>query len=453
MKYDIPEILRTSEEKVFPKKGGAYDRLSFPLLAEIPKGKNKKYDRALYRATRELYEALLPTLEKMEVFSTSSTKNYLNVTEYLLHSFAHLASNPHRFEYLAVSFNSNDYHEDQTYGHLSYVAMNLVTKALQTSSITSITRLNGTFNKEAMTGLRTRFSIALNFKNWLIERQLVFADHPYGIKSKPSSVLATDLVSVSTKNKHGGKTLTAVQRELTERENALIVANSLLKKLKIDFVFPDYRSFEQCWDFGNGEYRLRSMTGNQLYRRFSGQDGSGGRLWGHWIQRCPSHMRQFLTFDRQAVYEGDFSSMQLNLMYSLKGITPPRGDLYDIDDEVPRHWMKSIFTKSIGAENKMSAIHAIRAEMHNFMPELARKVETTFEKFWKYHADVADLLFSGTTWQQLQYYESEIALEVLACLGQQGISCVPLHDGFIVKAKYKKTLETVMNASYRAIVA
>ena len=56
MKYDIPEILRTSEEKVFPKKGGAYDRLSFPLLAEIPKGKNKKYDRALYRATRELYK-------------------------------------------------------------------------------------------------------------------------------------------------------------------------------------------------------------------------------------------------------------------------------------------------------------------------------------------------------------------------------------------------------------
>ena len=56
MKYDIPEIFRTSEEKVFPKKGGAYDRLSFPLLAKIPKGKNKKYDRALYKATRELYE-------------------------------------------------------------------------------------------------------------------------------------------------------------------------------------------------------------------------------------------------------------------------------------------------------------------------------------------------------------------------------------------------------------
>ena len=453
MKYDIPEILRTSEEKVFPKRGGAYDRLSFPLLAEIPKGKNKKYDRALYKATRELYEALLPTLKKMEFFSTSSTKNYLNVTKYLLHSFAHLASNPHRFEYLAVSFNSNDYHQDQTYGHLSYVAMNLVTKALQSSSITSITRLNGTFNKEAMTGLRTRFRASRDFKDWLIERQLVFADHPYGIKSKPSSLLATDLVCVSTNNKDGGKTLTPVQRELTERENALIVANSLLKKLKIDFVFPDYRSFEQCWDFGKGQYRLRSMTGNQLYRRFSGKDGSGGRLWGHWIQRCPSHIRQFLTFDRQAVYEGDFSSMQLNLMYSLKGITPPKGDLYDITADLPRHWMKSIFTKSIGAENKAAALQAIRANMHSSKPDLARQAEKFFDMFWAYHADVADSLFNGGAWKGLQYYESEIALEVLSSLARQEICCVPLHDGFLVKKRHSNALKICMDSAYRRVLS
>ena len=55
MEYDIPEIFKASEKKVFPKRGGAYDRLSFPLLAEIPKEKNKKYDRALYRAARELH--------------------------------------------------------------------------------------------------------------------------------------------------------------------------------------------------------------------------------------------------------------------------------------------------------------------------------------------------------------------------------------------------------------
>ena len=452
MKYDVPEIFRTNEEKVFPKKGGAYDRLSFPLLAEIPKGKNKKYDRALYKATRELHEALLPALKKMESFSTSSTKNYLKIVEYLLHSFAHLASNPHRFEYLAVSFNSNDYHEDQTYGHLSYVAMTLVIKALQSNSTTSIIRLNGTFNKEAMTGLRTRFSVPTKFKDWLIERQLAFAEHPYGIKSKPSSVLATDLVSVSTDNHQGGKTINPVQRQLTEREKALIVANNLLRKLKIDFVFPDYRSFEQCWDFDNGQYRLRSMTGNQLYRRFSGQDGSGGRLWGHWIQRCPSHMRQFLTFDRQTVYEGDFSSMQLNLMYSLKGVTPPTGDLYEITDEVPRHWMKSVFTKSIGAENRESAIQAVRAEMHNSKPDLARKAESIFEDFWEYHADVADLLFSGATWQQLQYYESEIALEVIADLASQEICCVPIHDGFIVKERFTEVLLQAMSSAYRSIL-
>lgn len=56
--------------------------------------------------------------------------------------------------------------------------------------------------------------------------------------------------------------------------------------------------------------------------------------------------------------------MQLYLLYGMAEAQPPSGDLYNFDRR-DRYWMKSVLTKSVGAQTREEAIAALRADMNS----------------------------------------------------------------------------------------
>jgi hypothetical protein len=218
----------------------------------------------------------------------------------------------------------------------------------------------------------------------------------------------------------------------------------------LDFNYPNYRAFIENWNFKEGRSQLQHMNGDQLYRQFTDEDGSAGRLYGHWVQNCPSTLRQYLTFNRLETVELDYSSMQLYLLYGLAGASVPEGDLYQIG-KFDRHWAKAVLTKSVGAETQDIAVNALRKDMQENDAQMLTKAQILFDQFWERHGAVKPLIFQDQIWKQLQYLDSTIALRVLERLMRQNITCVPIHDSFIVQSRYKNDLEIAMRDAFQSV--
>jgi len=400
-----------------------------------------------------MLEMLKPYITADKQYARSSTRQYLTAIQYYLHSFSHLASYPGRYEYVSVPFNKAAYKKGQRLEHLSFVAMSLVKRAFLQHPDNLINFHTGTWNKETKTGLVTRISMNESLADWLTQKKLVFPLHPKGMRDGLSKNPKPSLVGISTLKDDGERVFTPIDRSLNVREQHIENLNHHLKKLQVDISYPSYKAYRGAWNYTEQRSQIQGMRGNQLYRSFSREDGVGGRLWGHWVQRCPKHIRPFITFDRQPIYEGDFSSMQLSLLYAVKGIPKPEGDLYDISSDVRRAWMKQILTKTVGSSSKPQALGALRNEMKHSDPSLMKEANTLYEEFWSYHSDVRDLLFNGGAWKRLQYLESEIALEVIGILLSKDIVTIPLHDGFIVKTKHKSDLDNAMTTAYQRVTA
>ena len=286
----------------------------------------------------------------------------------------------------------------------------------------------------------------------LAKAGLIFPGHPYGLRKRSSvKKKPKQLLQVGKKRENGtDKVVWFLDRPLNDDEKVLHELNLKLKSLRIDFNFPNYAAYTDNWNFSEGKSKLLHMSGVQLYRRFADKDGQAGRLYGHWIQNCPSKLRPYLTFNAKPTVERDFSAMQLFLLYGLAELMPPEGDLYEFED-VRRYWMKSVLTKSVGARSQKQAIAALRKDMKETAPGLMEEAESIFDRFWSRHAGVYNLLFQRDSWKELQYLDSIIALRVLRRLLSQGIVCIPIHDSFIVQAQYGDQVESAMKESFNSV--
>ena len=65
----------------------------------------------------------------------------------------------------------------------------------------------------------------------------------------------------------------------------------------------------------------------------------------------------------------------------------------------------------------------------------------------KKHAKIKHYFFSGKG-VELQYWDSQIAFEILCTLARHGVPCLPLHDSFIVSHPQADGLHEVMSESF-----
>ena len=83
--------------------------------------------------------------------------------------------------------------------------------------------------------------------------------------------------------------------------------------------------------------------------------------------------------------------------------------------------------------------------------QMLTKAQILFDQFWERHAAVKPLLFKDQIWKQLQYLDSTIALRVLERLVRQNITCIPIHDSFIVQSRYKNDLKITMHEAFQSV--
>ncbi|MEP5459479.1 MAG: hypothetical protein ABJP98_00285, partial [Marinobacter alexandrii] len=239
----------------------------------------------------------------------------------------------------------------------------------------------------------------------------------------------------SSKPSQPGKPL---DRPLQGTEMVLPISLALLKKAKLSLPVPDYTFYESHWDWRNGRSKLIERRNAHLYRSFSEKDGRGGRIYGHWVQMLPSEARKHLTFNKQPSVELDYSSMQLALLYHLHGQPIPKGELYQIPGtHWPREACKAVLRISVGSRSKPEAVESLAKEILG-MRLPARKAEDLYEAFWQRHAPLRPHTSgSAPAWINLQALDAQIALKVLYYLAEQDIPSVPIHDSFIVPARYE----------------
>lgn len=449
---DFPGL--DGEPLVFPQSGGAYDSRSILIYTEV-RG-DRTYRSRLDRFVSDFAKTLVGSAKQANIQVKVKRFDLEKALLCLVHTCAHVAAIPDRYSYVSLSLNKNDYDSAKAqFKSLSYPsireAVELLTNCLCEGNEAYVIRKPGTYDKARKLGLRTRLEPTTAFLDILTPTGLVFPGHPYGFKKKSKADDNQSLIQLTTKTNDGNsKEVRPLTRNLNNDEAVLVQLNEKLKGLRIDFSFPNHAAYKKSWNYETRKSRLRHMSGNQLSRRFTNRDGDGGRLYGHWVQQCPSGLRRYLTFNGKPTIELDFSSMQLYLLYGMAGVQPPAGDLYDFD-RIDRYWMKSVLTKSVGAESRDQAIAALRAEMKETASKFLKKAEMYFDVFWERHRAVYDLLFNGQTWATLQYLESTIALRVIKQTIEAGITCIPVHDSFIVQSCRKHELEAAMYDAFQSV--
>ena len=439
--------------KAFPQMGGAYDSRSLLIYTKAQGNKTYKnrLDRFVTDLSKELTKLAKQAGSELKVKRIDLEKALLC----LVHSFAHVASVDYQYDYVSVSLNKNDYDSAKAqFKSLSYrsikAAVELLTDCLCEGNEAYVVKKAGKYENVSKSGLRTRLEPTSSFLKQLTQAGLVFWAHPKGFTKKNTDT-DQSLLQITVKANNGkSKTVQALSRDLNQDEAVLEPLNKKLKHLRIDFSFPDHASYKQSLNHKAQTSKLRHRSGTQLSRRFTNRDGDGGRLYGHWVQQCPSVLRRYLTFYGKPTIELDFSSMQLYLLYGMADAQPPQGDLYGFG-RIDRDWMKSVLTKSVGAETRDEAVAALRAEMKQAASKLMKGAETYFDVFWEHHSAVSNLLFKGQTWARLQYLESTIALRVLMQTIEAGITCIPVHDSFIVQSSHKPELEAAMHQAFQSV--
>ncbi|WP_210168695.1 hypothetical protein, partial [Aureimonas sp. AU4] len=136
------------------------------------------------------------------------------------------------------------------------------------------------------------------------------------------------------------------------------------------------------------------------------------------------------------------------LAYSLEGLpSPALTDFYLVPGIDPpyRGLAKLAFTISVGCDKETNPIAAIRDKARKAAwPNLTwQQAGEVYHAFWSYHARI-DRFRCTSSWRELQFEESEIALNVIGQFVDLGLPIIPIHDGFVVQKRYEGELRLAM---------
>ena len=242
--------------------------------------------------------------------------------------------------------------------------------------------------------------------------------------------------------------LRRINKYLVKQAICVFVSNNSYQRLGNEMTFGQKNTL---YDFNHqGKYpRYLDFTMVQLRRIFSRNNMKlGGRFYGGWWQFIPKKYRVHITINSQPTIEIDYSGLHPCMMYHLEGLKPPAGDMYDIgvwscpeEMEVKRPIIKEFFNAIVNDEYGEYK-----------MPKSSRKIiglsnKQLRAKIAQKHPQIAHNFNSGYG-LTLQYEDSMIAERVMLLLLKQDITCLPVHDSFIVQVFHEKELVHAMNQAY-----
>ena len=251
-----------------------------------------------------------------------------------------------------------------------------------------------------------------------------------------------------------------INEHLTKQAFCLHLSNERLRGLTIRMYTPRYRSH---WHQSHPEHQGRLLNFNHvlLKRVFSrGSMERGGRFYGGWWQFIPSEYREYITINGLPTVEIDYSELHPRLLYMSQGLAPPAGDLYDIglhpngleyDPKVEpyktqRGIVKEVFNALLNDESGRYRMGKDQVK------KLGIKQADLKKRLLKRHPPLKAVLGKGVgLW--FQYIDSQVAEKVMLGLLDKGISCLPVHDSFIVPRHQGKELHDTMGKAFEEIMA
>jgi hypothetical protein len=195
------------------------------------------------------------------------------------------------------------------------------------------------------------------------------------------------------------------------------------------------------------------------YRVFSnGSMEQGGRFYGGWWQNIPSKYRAFITINGARTDEIDFSEFHIRLLYARAGMTPPLGDLYDFGYRLPGY---PAYDPKVEPYKSVRAVH--KAFLNAYLNDPHNRHRLTKREMgilWLTTAQLVECMLSKHPLLKssqgeglsLQYLDAQIAESVMMQLLDQNITCLPIHDSFIVDSMHTQKLVEAMNHAYQQFV-
>ncbi len=186
-----------------------------------------------------------------------------------------------------------------------------------------------------------------------------------------------------------------------------------------------------------------SMQNVFLHRVFAqGEMTKGGRFYGAWWQQIPSKMRRRILINEDITVECDYSGLACSILYAMHGLSPP-ADAYDIGlnygpDDRRRKLVKKYMNAMLNDSSRHYKLHPSELAVIGLTHSELR------ERLCLLHAPIAKHFNTGVG-IELQFFDSEMALEVMLRLMDQGEVCLPIHDSFIVRLQTASLLLKTMS--------
>lgn len=173
----------------------------------------------------------------------------------------------------------------------------------------------------------------------------------------------------------------------------------------------------------------------------------GGRFYKHWVQSLKSDLRPYITLNGEPTVELDFGCCQPSILYAKVGL-PARPDAYDVPG-IDRDLAKIAFNVLLFHDDPATAPQAVlrsarRGGFHEFEYKDAMDLLAQLRAS---HAPIDDYFYKGHA-LALQFEDSCIAEDIMFSLIRDDIPFIPVHDSFIVPARYEPALGSHMNEAY-----
>lgn len=181
------------------------------------------------------------------------------------------------------------------------------------------------------------------------------------------------------------------------------------------------------------------QTAKVMRRVFTYTWQQGGRLYGGWWQGLSGIDRKLLTIDGEPTVEIDFQSLHPVLLYRLTG------KQLGIDPYVlspySRELCKETFQRLLNRAFNRGGADIRRPKDHH------PPVGITYAKFladYRHRLKEVDEYLGKGAGLLLQREDSDLALAIMDELDGLGVTALPIHDSFVVKASDEDALERTM---------
>lgn len=198
------------------------------------------------------------------------------------------------------------------------------------------------------------------------------------------------------------------------------------------------------------------FSATTLHRVFNNSSFElGGRLFGGWWQSVPSNLRKHIevayrhSIVPKFAVEVDFSSMQPSLAYARARIAPPPDSyrpsgIKREDQDRFRPILKAAMLRMLNARSRIQAVESLGGYL-NALPTAEQPVdaETAISLLEDLHTPISAYFYSGIG-IELMFEESELALDIIEAMLNQGAVALPIHDSFLVMRGWREDLGETM---------